>query len=177
MICVFLAEGFEEIEALAPVDILRRARIDVKTVSILGKTVSGTNGIKIEADVVLDQLDKSSIDGVVLPGGMPGAENLFKSEKIKEVVKYCFDEDKLVAAICAAPMILGRMNFLNGRKACCYPGFENELKGAEVLDQRVLLDGNIITGKGPGAAIEFSLKIVEVMSGYKKSQQVRLGLQ
>ena len=150
MIYVFLADGFEEIEALATVDILRRAEIEVKTVGVTGKNVTGTHNIKVEADIYIDEATDVSLDGVVLPGGLPGAWHLKDNQRVRELTEYCFKTKKLVAAICAAPAVLGDFGFLKGKKAVCYPGFEDRLVGAECVSDSVVVSENIITAKGAG---------------------------
>ena len=164
MIYVFLAEGFEEIEALAPVDCLRRAGKTVQTVGVGGQVIKGAHGIAVTADITADQLTlDEQTEMVVLPGGMPGMLNLDRDDKVKEAINFCVTEKRWLAAICAAPTILGRMGLLRGKKATCYPGMEGDLKGASYTHRAVAVDGKIITGKGPGAAMEFALKLVEVL--------------
>ncbi len=176
-VALFLAEGFEEIEALGTVDILRRAEIPVETVSITNdKEVSGAHYIKVTADKTFDELDFSSIDMIVLPGGMPGAKNLNEHEELKKHIEDFVKNDKLVAAICAAPLVLGGMNLLDGKRATCYPGFEPELIGAKITNENVTVDGNIITGKGPGLVFDFALQIVETVAGIGVKQEVQQGL-
>ena len=131
MFYVFLAEGFEETEALAPVDVMRRAKLDVKTVGVTGECVTSSHGVPVKADITIDNIDLDDVQGVVLPGGMPGTLNLEANEKVLEAVKYSCENGKIVAAICAAPSILGHLGILDGKKATCFPGFEKELKGAD----------------------------------------------
>ena len=177
MIYTFLAEGFEEMEAFAPVDILRRAKIEVKTVGVAGQTVVGASGIKVQCDLSIDEANENNLDGIILPGGMPGTENLFKNEKVKNIVENCAKENKLIGAICAAPIILGKLGLLKGKKACCYPGCEKELEGAEIVSDRVCAQGNIITGKGPGACIEFSLELLKNILGERKTAIIKQSMQ
>ena len=134
MFYVFLAEGFEETEALAPVDVMRRAKLDVKTVGVTGECVTSSHGVPVKADITIDNIDLDDDQGVVLPGGMPGTLNLEANEKVLEAVKYSCENGKIVAAICAAPSILGHLGILDGKKATCFPGFENELTGAVETD-------------------------------------------
>lgn len=162
MIYLHLAEGFEEIEAVTVADILRRAKIEVKTVSI-GKDsyVKGTHGMTIEADMVYDDVDYENCEMIILPGGMPGAANLQEHEGLRKHLE-CFAENgKKIAAICAAPMILGKYGIIEGKTATIYPGMEDKLTGARHEDKNVVVDGNIITGRGPAAAMEFALAIVK----------------
>ena len=164
MIYVFLAEGFEEVEALTPVDCLRRVGKTVKTVGVGGKVITGAHGIAVTADLTdEDIMLDEQLEMIVLPGGMPGTLNLGKSETVQQAIRYCIKENRWLAAICAAPTILGRMDLLRGKKATCYPGMEGDLKGASTTHRAVVADGKIITGRGPGAAMEFSLKLTEVL--------------
>ncbi|MDO4545718.1 MAG: DJ-1/PfpI family protein [Bacillota bacterium] len=182
MIYVHLADGFEEVEALTVVDVLRRADLKVQTVSITGeKTVKGTHGICVEADILYEETDYPSCEMIVLPGGMPGAANLQQHEGLADHIK-CFAKDiekggsKRLAAICAAPMVLGSCGVFHGRKATIYPGMENQLQGAEVSPDNVVSDGGIITGKGPAYAMEFALKLAEELAGKVKADEVAEGL-
>lgn len=170
---LFLADGFEEIEAIATVDILRRAGIDVSTVSITQKkNVVGKNGVPVTADSLFEEINASDVDMLIIPGG-PGVSLLNQHKELKELVKKYYKENKWIAAICAAPTIFGKMGLLEGKKAICYPGLEGELKGACVQKEAVVVhDGNIITSKGPGTTFEFALKIVEVLKGMDKAHEV-----
>ena len=172
MIYVFLADGFEEVEALAPVDILRRAGFDVKTVGVTGKYVSGSHGIKVEADVLKDELCKTSLQAVILPGGMPGTVNLKADETVNEYVTYAAENNILIGAICAAPSILGSMGLLNGKRAVCFPGFEKELLGATIEDLPAVCDGNIVTAKGAGAAFDFGFKLLQVLTDEQTAENL-----
>ncbi len=178
MIYVFLADGFEEIEALAPVDFLLRAGVEVKTVGVSGKLCRGAHGINVEADilphdVVLDR----NLQGIILPGGMPGAENLNNSELVKMAIHYCADKGKIIGAICAAPFILGRKGLLKGRNATCFPGFEDELIGANLVEAGVVTDGTIVTARGAGVAWEFGAAICSIITGEEKALQILRGIQ
>ncbi|MBQ4129651.1 MAG: DJ-1/PfpI family protein [Ruminococcus sp.] len=182
MVYCFLADGFEEIEALATVDILRRAKVDVKTVSVNGqKTVTGSHNIKVLADITAQDVNdyESDISGAVYPGGMPGAQTLSTGECTLpvEVAKYCVDNGILVGAICAAPIVLGRIGLLNNKKATCYPGFENELIGAFYTRDKVTVDKNIITGRGPGCSVDFALALVTYLKGESVAQDIRKSMQ
>lgn len=177
MIYVFLANGFEELEAIAPVDILKRSRIPLKTVGVGGKVISGSLGIEITADITIEEVKKEDIEGIILPGGMPGTDNLYANEKIHDIVNYCAERNILIAAICAAPSILGKMGILENKFACCYPGFEESLKGAKISDSLVCSDKNIITAKGPGAATEFGFKILEYLKNDKAAEVVKKSMQ
>ncbi len=155
MIYIFLAEGFEEVEALAPLDILRRADIPVVTVGVGSEEITGSHNISVKADISLDEVEIEDIDGVILPGGMPGTLNLQADAKVMEYVKYAYDNNKLLGAICAAPMILGELGYLSGIEAICFPGFEEHLKGASISEKGVACVNNIITAKGAGVALQF----------------------
>lgn len=178
MVYVFLADGFEETEALAPVDILRRCGVEVKTVGIGGGQITGSHKITVIPDLTDAQITTDGLEGVVLPGGMPGTLNLEKSPIVKACVDYCRDNDLPICAICAAPSILGHMGILRGKRATCFPGFEQELDGATLCqDELAVTDGKIITGKGAGAAIEFGLAAAALFAGGEKSRKVRESLQ
>lgn len=176
-VALFLANGFEEIEALATVDILRRAQIPVETVSISDtKTVTGAHNVTVIADTTFQQADFSDVEVLILPGGMPGAKNLNEHEGLKELIPKFNGEGKQIAAICAAPMVLGGLGLLNDKRATCYPGFEAELTGAQATGENVVVDGNITTGRGPGLAFDFALRLVEQIAGLKTRQEVQNGL-
>ncbi|MDD3355431.1 MAG: DJ-1/PfpI family protein [Dysgonamonadaceae bacterium] len=175
-VVVFLAEGFEEIEAISIIDILRRAEVAVTTVSVTGdQTVKGAHNIPVEADKLFDNVNFADYNMLVLPGGMPGAKNLNEHEGVKSQLKE-FAENKFIGAICAAPMVLGNMGLLKGKRATCYPGFEAELIEATVTHEPVTIDGNIITGKGPAFAISFSLQLIETLVGKAARDEVSNGL-
>ena len=163
MIYMFLAEGFEEVEALAPLDIIRRAGLEIKTVGVGSKTVIGSHGIPVTADITVDELSDSTPDMVILPGGMPGTKNLDANETVHKAIADAVKNGAYLCAICAAPMILGKLGLLGGKKATCFPGFEEYLAGAIVTGQKVAVDGRIITAKGMGAAVEFGLAIVAAL--------------
>ena len=176
MIYMFIAEGFEEIEALYPLDIIRRAGLEVCTVGIGGRYVTGAHAITVMADISdtdFESLENKSADMIFLPGGMPGTLNLAKSDAVINAINRAIDENSYIAAICAAPSILGDMGLLNGRSAICYPGFEGRLTGAEISAQRVVLDGKILTAAGMGVALEMGLKIVEIFCGSEKASALR----
>lgn len=161
---VFLADGFEEIEALTVVDLLRRVAVDVNTVSITNnKHVTGARKIEVVADTTIDDVDFASGEMIVLPGGMPGTKNLEACETLMSQVDDYASSNRYVAAICAAPTILGHRSLLVGKKACCYPGMQGELDGAEVTFDEVTVDDKIITSRGLGTAVAFALKLVEIL--------------
>ena len=176
MVYVFLANGFEEIEALSVVDILRRAEINTKTVGIGGNIVTGAHGIIVNADILLSEVKCEDIAAVVLPGGMPGTTNLMNSVELSKIITFAAQNNKCIAAICAAPSVIGSMGLLKGKKAVCYPGFEKELLGAKIQDLRVCVDGNIITAIGPGAAMDFGLELVKTLKNEKMAEEIYLGM-
>lgn len=165
MVYIFLADGFEEIEAIVPRDILKRGGVKVLTVGITGNLVTSAYGLNIKTDVTIESVDIDDIEGIVLPGGMPGTLNLKNNQKFLEIVKYSFEKRLLIGAICAAPSILGNMNILKNKSACCYPGFEKELIGANILNEGVAIDQNIITSRGPGTAIHFGFALLSYLKG------------
>ncbi len=160
MFYLFLAEGFEETEALACLDVMRRAKLSVQTVGVTGEFVISSHGVCVKSDISADDIDFEEIEGAVLPGGMPGTLNLENDKRVIDCVKYCYENGKLVAAICAAPSILGHLGILEGKTATCFPGFEKELKGANHTAAHTETDGNVITAKGAGCAVEFGHAIV-----------------
>lgn len=177
MIYVFLATGFEDIEAIAPVDIMRRAGLEVQTVSITGEEiVTSAHGVGIASDLLLSDVDFSNAEMLVLPGGLPGSTNLDACKPLTEAIKRHFESGGPIAAICAAPLVYGHLGLLKGRRATCYPGVETELKGATYTAAIVERDGNIITGKGPAAAFEFGYTIVDFFLGEGASQPLRQGM-
>ena len=177
MIYVFLATGFEDIEAIAPVDIMRRAGLEVQTVSITGEEiVTSAHGVGIDSDLMLSEDDFSQAEMLVLPGGLPGSTNLDACKPLTEAIKRHFESGGPIAAICAAPLVYGHLGLLQGRRATCYPGVERELKGATYTAAIVERDGNIITGKGPAAAFEFGYTIVDFFLGEGASQPLRQGM-
>ena len=177
MVYVFLANGFEEVEALAPVDFLRRCELEVKTIGIGGEVVTGAHGITVKADISEYELNEyENATAVVLPGGMPGTLNLENSETVQDFVSYAEQEGLPICAICAAPSILGHRGLLDGKRATCFPGFENELGGATYTGESVECDGNIITGKGAGVALEFAHAIGKVLAP-EKADTVRDSMQ
>jgi len=176
-VLVILADGFEEIEAITPIDVLRRAGLEVTLAGLSGTTVSGAHGVKFQADVTLDDY-KGLPDLVVLPGGLPGAKNLGESKKVAEIVKRMNSLKKLIGAICAAPALaLAPAGILDGKKATCYPGFEKNFPpSVSFSEERVVVDGNIITSRGPGSALEFALELVEQLVDREKAQTLKEGL-
>ncbi|MDD4778695.1 MAG: DJ-1/PfpI family protein [Fermentimonas sp.] len=176
-VALFLANGFEEIEALGTVDILRRAQIPVMTVSITDdKVVTGTHNVPVIADTTFSKADFSDIDILVLPGGMPGAKHLNEHEGLKNLISEYNSKGRQIAAICAAPMVLGGLGILDGKRATTYPGFEPELIGAKVTGENVVVDENITTGRGPALVFDFALRLVEQIAGLHVRREVQSGL-
>ena len=174
---IVLADGFEEIEAIVPIDVLRRAGVEVTLAGLSSKTVTGAHGVTFQADVTLDQY-KDIPDAVILPGGMPGAQNLGRSPKVLELIKKVYNEKKIVGAICAAPALaVAPTGILNGKKATCYPGFERHFPSTVAFSKdRVVVDGNVITSCGPGSAFEFALELVKQLAGKEKAEQLSKGM-
>jgi len=170
---LFLADGFEEIEAIAPIDILRRANIDVTTVSISNqKSVRGSHNIVVSADRLFSETDFSDNDLLYLPGGMIGTKNLDAHEGLKSLLLKQASEDKNIAAICAAPSIIGKLGLLKGKEAICYPGFEGQLTGATLSNEKIVESGTISTAKGAGVAVQFALKLVEILRSKTVAEQI-----
>ena len=170
---VFFADGFEEIEALTQVDLLKRAGIQADMVTVnKEKKAVGAHNIKIECDMTIDEIEKDGYDALILPGGMPGTKYLGQCKELTDLLLKYNSEGKIVAAICAAPSVLGALGILKGKKACCYPGFEEQLEGAEVTGTPVEKDGKVITSRGMGTAIDFGLAIVETFCGKEQADNL-----
>lgn len=175
---IFLANGFEEIEGLTVVDLLRRASIEISMISITGiKEIVGSHNIKVEADELFEEVEYKDADMLVLPGGLPGANHLAEHQGLVALLKQFNEEGKLLAAICAAPSVLGKNGILQGKRATCYPGNEENLLGATFTGNKVEFDSNVITGKGMGVSIDFSLKIIEVLKDLKTANEVKAAIQ
>lgn len=172
-IMIPLAEGFEEIEAVTIIDVLRRADIDVITVALEGFRVKGDHDIIITADENIENIDGDELSGIVLPGGMPGAANLRDNEKLINLIETNFKKENLTAAICAAPMVLEKAGVISNRAATSYPGFEEEMPSCEYQEKRVVVDNNIITARGPGVALEFAYKIVSYILDEDKASELK----
>ena len=174
---IFLANGFEEIEAVGIIDLLRRAGVEISSVSIEDTIiVTGAHEIAIEADLHINDVSASDIDALILPGGMPGSDNLNRCEPLKKLLVEHNEKGKLIAAICAAPLVFGELGLLNGRRATCYPGFESRLAGAILTGEPAVVDGNVITGKSPGSVFNFALAIVEYLQSKEKAGDVKAAL-
>lgn len=172
MIYVLLVDGFEEIEALEPVDIMRRAGLEVKTVGVNDKVVCGSHNIKVEADIMIDEVDIDKMELLMLPGG-PGHEIMDASNNAHSLINTAYAKGVYISAICAAPSIIGKKGLLDGKKATCFPGFEKYLYGATVTGEKVVHDGQFITGKGAGAAADFGFKMVELLISKEKADELR----
>ncbi len=176
MIYIYLADGFEEIEALFPLDLLRRAGLDAKTVSVTEKNeVIGSHGISVKTDLTVkdDAYNPRAVELIMLPGGMPGTLNLDGSAEVHEALDYAYENGKLIAAICAAPSVIGKKGFLKDKKATSYPGFEEYLIGRIPTDEKCVRDGNIITAAGAGVAMDFGLKIIETLCGKETAEKIK----
>ena len=171
---VLLAEGFEEVEALTIVDVLRRCDVEVDVVGVDGKPVVGAHGVKVIPDVEIDDVVVDDYDAVVLPGGSPGYVNLRNDPRVLELVRKAFEIGRFVAAVCAAPAVLADAGVLRGKKATIYPGMEDELRNAGALFEEglVVQDGKIITSRGPATALLFALRLASLLSGNKKADEV-----
>lgn len=173
MVYVFLANGFEITEAMAPVDMLRRAKIPTLTVGIGGQRITSSCNIEVMADILPEEMDLTKCEMVVLPGGMPGSENLLNSPVVDKVLSFAAENGIYAAAICAAPMVLGLKGMLKGKNATCFPGFEEKLLGASLARDGVCTDGKIITAKGAGRSIEFGLALVEALKGKECALEIK----
>jgi 4-methyl-5(b-hydroxyethyl)-thiazole monophosphate biosynthesis len=175
-VAVLFAEGFEEIEAVAIVDVLRRAGVDVQMAGVASDVVVGANGISVNMDATLDAVKAADLDGIVLPGGIPGATNLRDNADVLALVREVHAAGKVVGAICAAPIALEAAGLLDGKSVTCYPSFDEQLSNVNYTSARVEQDGRIITGKGPGAAIEFGLKLVEELVSSQTASDLHAGM-
>ena len=177
MIYVHLAEGFEEVEALTVVDVLRRAEADVKTVSVTGsRMVTGTHGISVEADLLFEDADYDKCEMIVLPGGLGGVESILGCQAALDAVKRAWDGGKYVAAICAGPTVLAKLGITAGRRATCYPGCETQMPGTEYTPVQAQQDGKLITGQAPGASFAFGLKLLAALRGEQTAADVAEGM-
>ena len=174
---IFLAEGFEESEALLPLDILRRGGLDAITVSVTSdRIVKSSHGVQVVADALISEISVEDVQMIILPGGLPGATNLDECQSLDKMIMDFASKGKSLAAICAAPMVYGKRGLLKGKKATCYPGFDKYLDGAEYTGALVECVDNFILGKGPAAAAEFGFAILEKLTGREKANEVRKGM-
>ena len=173
MVYVMLGTGFEEIEALAPVDLLRRAGVDVMTVGINGKTVYGGHNIGVEADILIDEMDLTEMEMIVLPGGLGGVASIRASAETLNAVRFAYENGCYVAAICAGPTVLADLGITDGKTATCYPGQKGNMGSAVLEDVAAVRDGKIITGATAGCAVEFALALIEALKGPQAAQVIR----
>ena len=173
MVYVMLGTGFEEIEALAPVDLLRRAGVDVMTVGINGKTVYGGHNIGVEADILIDEMDLTEMEMIVLPGGLGGVASIRASAETLNAVRFAYENGCYVAAICAGPTVLADLGITDGKTATCYPGQKGNMGSAVLEDVAAVRDGKIITGASAGCAVEFALALIEALKGSQAAQVIR----
>lgn len=174
MIYVFLANGFEDMEAIVPIDCLRRAKLEVQTAGVGGKEITSSHGITVKTDIKEDEviLDKY-VDLIVLPGGMPGTLNLDNSEAVHKAIDFCIERGKYIGAICAAPSILGKRGLLEGQKATCFEGFESQLAGAKITNLPVVVSDKFITARGAGVALEFAMTLVETLTSKETAKSLK----
>ncbi len=175
MIYLFLADGFEDIEALCPLDVLKRGGVNVLTVGVGTDTVTSKSGVKIKCDIGEESVDFTNMEGVILPGGIPGVPNLKKSKAVLDAIKFADENNLLVAAICAAPSILGEMGLLNGKKATCYPGFEETFKES-YTGQSCQRHENYVTAKGAGVSLKFAFELLSVLKGEECATEIAKGM-
>lgn len=176
MVYMILGTGFEDMEAVVPVDILRRGGVKVQFAGIGGLEVCGSNGVTVRADVTVEDMDLEQMEMIVLPGGMGGVHSILGCPAALDAVRYAWDHDRYVAAICAAPTILARLGITEGKRAVCYPGLEPDMGGARMQDANAVRDGRLVTGRAPGAAVEFGLKLLETMRDAETAARVRSDL-
>ena len=178
MFYLFMADGTEEVEAIATLDVMRRAGIETVTAGVGSSEITGSHSVKIKCDISADEIRlNSSLEGIVLPGGMPGTINLENDSSVQKAIAYCSENGLYLCAICAAPSILGHAGILENKNAVCFPGFEKDLYGAQIPDTFVCRDGNIITGRGMGCAVKFGLEIVKAVKGEKAAEKLKSSLQ
>ena len=177
MVYVFLADGFEIIEAMSPIDMLRRAKVGVTTVGVDKELITSSCGITVKADITSAEFKFTDVEAIIIPGGMPGVLNLEKSEIVQSAIDEAVKCGALICAICAGPSILGHKGLLNGKNAICYPGFEEALEGAIISNDHVVTDGDYITAKGAGVAVEFGLEIVKELVGEAEAEAVKIAIQ
>lgn len=177
MVYVFLADGFEIIEAMAPIDMLRRAKVSVTTVGVDRQMITSSCGITVKADITSDEFEFADVEAIIIPGGKNGVLNLEKSEIVQSAIDEAVECGALICAICAGPSILGHKGLLKGKNAICYPGFEGTLDGAIISSEHVVTDGDYITAKGAGVSVEFGLEIVKELVGEAEAEAVRSAIQ
>lgn len=172
MIYMFLGTGFEETEAIAPLDLLRRAGLKIQTVGLNGKIITGSHGIGVEADITIDQLDLTDLEMVILPGGLGGVASIKACEKALDVIRFAFENGKYTAAICAGPTILAMLGITDGKKATCYPGCESQMGSAVMVEAAAVTDGKVITGTSAGCAVPFGLALIAALKGQEAADSI-----
>ena len=172
MVYVLLGTGFEETEAITPIDLLRRANVDVLTVGIQGKLVYGGHHIGIEADITIDQMDLTQLDMIVLPGGLGGVKSIRESAAAMDAIRFASENNKLVAAICAGPTILAQLGITDGLDAVCYPGCEADMGSANMVTAPCIRSGNVITGTSAGCALPFGLALISALKGQEEADRI-----
>lgn len=177
MVYIFLANGFEELEAVAPIDIIRRAELPLKIVGVGGKVITGSHGINVIADISEEEVNLSEAELIILPGGMPGTLNIEKSAKVQEAIDHCVKNSIPIGAICAAPSILGHKSLLSDKEAIAFPGFETQLFGAKISEKYVVTDGIFTTARGAGVAVDFGLELVSRLKGREAANKIRAAIQ
>ena len=177
MVYLFLADGFEIIEAMSPIDMLRRADIEVKTVGVTGKNVTSSCNIKVEADITIDEFSYNDVEAIILPGGMPGTVNLENNKVVQSAIDKAIKDNVLICAICAAPSILGNKGLLKGIEATAFPSFIEYLDGAVISEKFVVRSGNFITARGAGVSVDFGLEIVSAIKGNDEAKRIREQIQ
>lgn len=177
MVYLFLADGFEIIEALAPVDMLRRAKLDVKTVGVTGRTVTSSCGVEVVADIAIDEFEYSNVDAIILPGGSDGVANLEKDNRVQEIIDKAVEDNIYICAICAAPSILGNKGLLKNIESTAFPSFMKYLDGAVLSDKYVITDGKYITARGAGVSVDFGLEIVKALTDEETAENIRKTIQ
>lgn len=176
MVYIILGTGFEEMEAICPCDMLRRGGVDVQFAGIGGKLITGGKGIAVQADCTVEEMDLQAMDMIVLPGGLGGVHSILGSETAMNAIRYAHENGKFVAAICAAPSILAKLGITDGKKAVVYPGMEDQMGCAIMQDADAVRDGKVLTGRGPGAAMDFGFLLLETMKDAETAAQVRAGM-
>ncbi len=176
MVYIILGTGFEEMEAICPCDILRRGGVEAKLAGIGGTQITGGNGITVQADCTVEEMDLEQMELIMLPGGMGGVHSILGSEPAMEAVRYAHEQGRLVSAICAAPTILAKLGITDGKQAVVYPGLEEQMGSARMQDANAVRDGRVLTGRAPGAAVDFGLMLLEALKGAETAAQVRAGL-
>lgn len=172
MVYMLLGTGFEETEAIAPLDLLRRAGVQVQTVGLNGKVISGSHGIGVEADIEIGQMDLTTMDMIVLPGGLGGVASIRACEAAMNAIRFAYENGKYTAAICAGPTVLADLGITGGKKATCYPGCEGQMGTANMVQATAVIDGSLITGTSAGCAIPFGLALIAYLKGQEEADRI-----